>query len=80
MKQVYEVQESRHTKGEWVVEMIDHGSEGEVYVTIFSGPQARERAEEYAAWKNRATFRHGRPVISPAMAREMDCPFPPYEA
>ncbi len=35
--------------------MIDHDSEGEVYVTIFSGPQARERAEEYAVWKNEAS-------------------------
>lgn len=49
---VHEVKESRHTKGEWVVEMIDHGSEGEVHVAIFSGPQARECAEEYAVWKN----------------------------
>ena len=48
----YEVQESRHFPGEWVVEMIDHASEGECYAALFSGPGARQRAEEYAAWKN----------------------------
>jgi hypothetical protein len=37
--------------GEWRVEAIDYESEGECYVTIFSGPQAKERAEEYAAFK-----------------------------
>lgn len=47
----YEVQQSRLTPDEWVVEAIDHESEGEVYAALFSGPGAKERAEEYAAWK-----------------------------
>jgi hypothetical protein len=37
------------------VEAINHASEGECYVAIFSGPLAKGRAEEYAAWKNRRT-------------------------
>ena len=38
---------------EWRVEGIDHENEGLCYVAIFSGPQAKERAGEYAAFKNR---------------------------
>ena len=38
--------------GDWRVEAIDHENEGVVYVTIFSGPDSRERADEYAAMKN----------------------------
>ena len=36
--------------GHWHVEAI--GKDGEIYVAIFSGPEARERATEYADWKN----------------------------
>ncbi len=39
---------------EWRVEAIDYESEGEVYVAIFTGPKARERADEYARFKNKA--------------------------
>jgi hypothetical protein len=42
--------EDRHNPGDWHVEAKDN--EGVVYVTIFSGPKSRERAEEYAAIKN----------------------------
>ena len=45
--------ESRTTPGEWRVEFIDHDSEGEIEVTIFSGRNAEARAKEYAVWKNR---------------------------
>jgi hypothetical protein len=45
----YEVSEAAN-RGDWVVEAI--GSDGEVYVALFAGPLAKERAEEYAAWKN----------------------------
>jgi hypothetical protein len=38
--------------GDWRVEGRDHENEGQVYVAIFSGPQARERAKEYADWKS----------------------------
>ena len=34
--------------GEWLVEAIDHGSEGEIYRAIFSGPNAEQRARDYA--------------------------------
>ena len=37
--------------GDWRVEGRDHENEGQVYVAIFSGPKARERAQEYADWK-----------------------------
>jgi hypothetical protein len=47
----YESFEDRKNPGDWRVEAIDHASEGECYVAIFSGPAAQERAEEYAAWK-----------------------------
>ncbi|WP_437968909.1 hypothetical protein WMF04_06295 [Sorangium sp. So ce260] len=48
----YECAPSRATADEWVVEAIDYHSEGEIYVALFSGPGAKERAEEYATWKN----------------------------
>lgn len=35
--------------GDWRVEAV--GSEGECYVTIFSGAEAKQRAASYAAWK-----------------------------
>ena len=46
----YEVQESEETRGAFLVTVIE--SEGEISSTLFSGPKAKERAEEYAAWKN----------------------------
>ena len=46
----YEVAKSKHHQGEWRVEAIDN--EGRVFVTIFSGPGAKERAQEYASWKS----------------------------
>ncbi len=45
----WEVIEDRHHQGHWRVEATT--SEGEVYVAIFSGPDAHARAEEYSAWK-----------------------------
>jgi hypothetical protein len=52
-KLTWEASRSRDAVGddEWRVEAIDYESEGEVYVAIFSGSEAKERAEEYAAWK-----------------------------
>jgi len=46
----YEVAESRGYPNQWHVEAV--GEDGEVYVAIFSGPEARTRAEEYAIFKN----------------------------
>ena len=48
----WECIEDKHNPGDWRVEAIDHDNGGQVYVTIFSGPEAQERAEEYAALKN----------------------------
>jgi hypothetical protein len=36
---------------DWVVESFDADDSGEAYLTVFSGPQARERALEYATEK-----------------------------
>lgn len=48
----YEVIRSKDVPEEWRVEGIDFDSDGQVYVAIFSGPNAQDRAHEYAAWKN----------------------------
>jgi hypothetical protein len=45
----YEVQESE-TRGAFLVTALD--SDGEISSALFSGPKAKERAEEYVAWKN----------------------------
>ena len=37
--------------GDWRVEGRDRENEGQVCIAIFSGPKARERAQEYADWK-----------------------------
>jgi len=46
----YEVVESKQYSGHWHVEAID--SDGRVFVAVFSGPNAKDRAYEYAGWKN----------------------------
>jgi hypothetical protein len=48
----YEVRQDRTNPEDWLVGAVDHESEGECYLTIFSGWYARERAREYADWKN----------------------------
>lgn len=48
----YEAFQDKCEPDDWRVEAFNFESEGECYVTIFSGPDAKERAEEYAAWKN----------------------------
>jgi len=48
---IYEVIEDRMSPEDWRVEAIDTDHDGEVYVAIFSGPEARDRAIEYAAWR-----------------------------
>lgn len=47
----YEIRASRDVPDEYRVEAIDERT-GECYVAIFSGPNAKGRAEEYAALKN----------------------------
>jgi hypothetical protein len=53
----YEVKASEELPGEWLAGAVDEQGEGEIYVVTFSGPQAQERAEEYAEWKNAAGAR-----------------------
>jgi hypothetical protein len=48
----YETIEDNRLAGDFRVEAIDTQGDGEVYIAIFSGPEAKERAEEYAEWKN----------------------------
>jgi hypothetical protein len=48
----FEAIESQGAVDEWRVEAINHAGDGEVYVALFSGPMAQERALEYAEWKN----------------------------
>jgi hypothetical protein len=46
----YEVFEDRVWAGDWRVEGFDYTNDGQCYVTIFSGPDSKERAEEYFTW------------------------------
>lgn len=39
------------SENDWVVETLDSTGDGGVYVTVFSGPKAKERALEYAGEK-----------------------------
>lgn len=39
----------------WVVEAINFDRDGEVYRTLFTGPEAEQRAREYAEWKQAAS-------------------------
>lgn len=51
---LYEVIKDTVTMDTWRVEAINACGDGEVFVTIFSGPDAEARAHEYARWKNSA--------------------------
>ncbi len=46
-----EVVERNDSPGSWSVEAIETDQDGAVFQAIFVGPQAKERAEEYAAFK-----------------------------
>ena len=52
----YEVVRSRSEHDDvvenWQVEAIDYDNEGIIYFALFSGPDAKKRAEEYARFKN----------------------------
>lgn len=48
----YNIAPDRLWHDSWRVEAIDRDGDGQVHVTIFSGPQAEQRAREYATWKN----------------------------
>ncbi len=46
-----EVVERRDFPGAWGVEAINYVGDGEIYVAVFHGPEARARAYEYAGMK-----------------------------
>jgi hypothetical protein len=48
----YEVKESQDRRGDYLVLAVNEDSHGETYLALFSGPEAKKRADEYAAWKN----------------------------
>lgn len=48
----YEAFADKLDANSWRVEAIDFENEGVVYVSVFFGPRAKERAEEYAQWQN----------------------------
>lgn len=48
-KLTYEVVADRLYPNNWRVEAIDTEA---IFVALFSGPEAENRARDYAAWKN----------------------------
>lgn len=48
----YEVREWLATSGDWCVQATDSNDDDAVHLTIFVGPDAKKRAEEYAMIKN----------------------------
>lgn len=48
-----EVVERRDMPGAWTVEATETDGDGAVYQAIFIGPEAKQRAEEYATIKYR---------------------------
>jgi len=49
MEAQHEIFEMEGHPGEWVVQ--SNGPDGEIYRAIFDYSNAKQRAEEYAAWK-----------------------------
>jgi hypothetical protein len=48
----YEVGPSPTIPDAWNVDAVNCAGDGEIYTAIFLDHNGRERAEEYAAWKN----------------------------
>ena len=48
----YELKESEARSGDDLAVAVNEDSHGEVFSALFSGPDAKRRAEEYIAWKN----------------------------
>jgi hypothetical protein len=46
----YEIAESEYCLDAWHVEALD--DEGQCLMTVFSGPDAKQRATGYVNWKN----------------------------
>jgi hypothetical protein len=59
---IYAVKESAEYPGEWIAGAVQDPPEGDgdIYQAIFSGPEARARAMEYAEWKNAVALRSDR--------------------
>ena len=43
-----EAMKSQIVQGQWQAEVVNYEGDGEVYVTIFSGPDAEERAKNFS--------------------------------
>jgi hypothetical protein len=63
----YEVKPSREQQGDWIAAAVNDEGDGEMYLVFFSGPDARARAEEYAAWKSKPA-KERRPQQNAAVA------------
>ena len=61
----YDITPSPHDSDVWMVEGIDYDRDGQVYVAIFSGPYAEERAREYVSLMEEC-----RPLWRPASLTE----------
>jgi hypothetical protein len=48
----YEVKEAKAGSGEFLAIAVNEASHNEIFSALFCGPDAQQRAEEYAAWKN----------------------------
>ena len=48
----YEVKESKERSGEFLAIAVNEASDNEIFSALFSGPNAKQRAEDYAAWQN----------------------------
>jgi hypothetical protein len=48
----YQTKESEERSGAYLVVAINEGNRDEICSVLFSGPEAKRRAEEYADWKN----------------------------
>lgn len=49
---LYEISEDKLYPGSFRVEAIDQNGDGDCFVAVFDGPDAQQRATEYATWKN----------------------------
>jgi hypothetical protein len=50
---MYKIVPSRESPNSaFVVRAIDSERDGELYIAVFEGSDAKQRAEEYARWKN----------------------------
>lgn len=66
----HEIRKDKISPGNWRVETISPVDGSVVAIAVFSGLDARRRAEEYAAWKNGLVLAAGALTsILPALGR-----------